>query len=199
MLYKKNCICPPIKQVFMLFEKNIVQVLKKFKYYVTTLFSPTFFDTSLPILPDVGVILFKITQPLAFYFNKRLSTEMIEIILLTLFCFVAYVSNSDWLMSWSVTFLSQIFWGSWRHKGARKKLKILIVSKMVNLLQHDANKNWKQFQTAFFKFDPVGEFSPSQNFFFQRQNSNGISKQLQKVSKLKSNMSFSFYHWKWFL
>ena len=63
----------------------------------------------------------------------------------------------------------------WSHdakKGWRKMLKIFLVPEMVNLLQHNTKKKWRQFQTTFFKFDPVGEFSPCQKFFFQSQNSN---------------------------
>ena len=149
----------------------------------TTWFSLTFFDTSLPILPDVEVILFKITQPLAFYFNKRLSTEMIEIILLTLFCVVACVSNSDWSMSWSVTFLSQIFWGPWRYKGARNKLKLLTVSDIIQTFHVHINKICCQFKTLYFQVCPNEMFGWCQKFFFQLKNSHRISKQLQSVSK----------------
>ena len=130
------------------------------------MFSPTFFDTSLPILPDVRVMLFKITQPLAFYFNKRLSTEMIEMILLTLFCVVACVSNSDWSMSWSVTFLSQIFWGPWRYKGARNKLKILIVFEMVHQFQIDANRIDRQLKNVFLKLVSMKLMDHVRKIFF---------------------------------
>ena len=78
--------------------------------------------------------------------------------------------------------------GPWRQKGARNKLKILIMSEMVNLLQHDANKNWGQFQTAFFKFDPVGEFSPCQKFFFKAKIL--ISKQTTAKCNQIGNLGF---------
>ena len=71
-------------------------------------------------------------------------------------------------------------------KGSRNKFIILIASEMVNLLQHDAKINWRQFQNTFFQLGPVGEFEACQKKFFKAKIPMEVSKQLQKfVYKIK--------------
>ena len=75
-------------------------------------------------------------------------------------------------------------WFFWSHdvrKGSRNELEILIVSDMLQNLQHDAKINWRQFQNTFFKLGPVGEFEPCQKKIFQSKNSNWSKQTAAKV------------------
>jgi len=58
---------------------------------------------------------------------------------------------------------------------------------MVNLLQHDAKKNWRQFQTVFFQFGPVGVFSTCQKKIFQSENSNRSKQTTAKCKQRGKN------------
>ena len=68
-------------------------------------------------------------------------------------------------------------------KGPRNRLKILIVSDMVQGFQCDAKISWRQFQIAFFKVGPDEIPGPCQKFFFKCKILIEVSKQLQKLNK----------------
>ena len=75
-------------------------------------------------------------------------------------------------------------------------MKILIVSDMVQEFHLDANSFCSQSKNVFFKVGPDEIPGPCQKFFFQSENSNGINKVLQKVSKLKIYLTFSCINYK---
>ena len=126
----------------------------------------------------------KHTKPLNLS-HLRLSTE-IEIIVLTLLLCACQILIGRWVEVQNTTSLFlQIFWEQWCHKGARKKLKILIVSDMVQGFHLDANSFCSQSKNVFFQVGPD-----------ESENSNGINKVLQKVSKLKIYLTFSCINYK---
>ena len=77
----------------------------------------------------------------------------------------------------------QIFWGPWRQKGERNKLKILLLPKIIKIFHIDANIICRQLKNVFFQVGPNEIFGWCQKFFFQLKNSHRISKKLQSVSK----------------
>ena len=94
------------------------------------------------------------------------------------------VSNSDWPMSWRVTFSFKYFEGPWRHKGARNKLKILIESDMVKIFRHDTNIIYSKLKNVSFQVGLVEIFWPCQKFFFQRKNSNRSKQTTAKCKQI---------------
>ena len=64
-------------------------------------------------------------------------------------------------------------------KGPRNKFKILLVSDMLQDLQHDANTNFCKFKIAFFQHGPTGDNEACQKKIFEAKICVEVSKQLK--------------------
>ena len=95
-----------------------------------------------------------------------LSTELVLRWLRWLFWY-CWMRVKFWLVDeLKIFFEDQIFWGSWRYKGARNKFKISIVSEMVHQFQSDANRIDRQLKNVFLKLVSMKLMDHVRKIFF---------------------------------
>ena len=121
-----------------------------------------------------------------------LSTELVLRWLRWLFWY-CWMRVKFWLVDeLKILFEDQIFWGPWFYKGARNKLKLLIVSDIIQTFHIHTNNICRQLKKGFFQVGPGEMFGWCQKSFFSTQNSNRSKQTTAKCKQIEKNKSLSF-------